>query len=971
LIVDPLLPNSPSANRIRLSEDEQAWLARKKTLRVAVKPNWGPIDVVQGDGLYTGMSGDYMQLVARRLGLGLEATQYLSQNDALQAMRTGSADILPALARTPEREMFIAFTQPYLDMPNGFFARRDLKPFALNSKLEGLRIVAEKGFAVVDQIKTQYPKAILVERGSTDEALSALAAGEADVYLGALATTTHRIQFMRLSNIEIRGELASPYRKLAFGVSQQIPDRVILQRLLNRAMSSITLDEARAIELRWLGTISGVRFAEGGLILSDAQREWLTRNSTIRVAYDPEMALISETNSAGSMRGAGVDFLSAAAAKLGLTIVESQQGDWAEVINMARQGKVDLLVAAAKTQERMPSFDFAGPYLTTRTVIADRFGGLPYTDLDDLNGKTLAVIKEHFLIPDIQRRHPGVRLQTHPTMRDVLDAVDAGKANAAIGNMYAVSQLVSTQFVGRLRISGHVNGGDSALYFATTADNPVLGQLMQVALSSLSTEERTEIRNKWLTVNYQTGVPLATILAYALPIGAALFFALGVFWYSNRRLQREVRAHEATTLELDQKRRIAEEASLSKARYLATMSHEIRNPMQGILAASEVLQKTVVDPSQRKMSYIIHEASSNLVQMLNEILDDARLGEGKMQVRPVCMSVRACAQSVADVFSVSAKAKGIETVVDVDGNVSAAHTLDGGLLRQVLSNLVSNAVKFTERGRVLVRVTATGIQNGSQNGAASGIQRLKIDIADTGPGMTIAETKRLFEPFLQGDASRTERIVGSGLGLSIAKRIVDAMGGSVFVTSEVGVGTTFSVVIDAPEANPAELPQRLFEPLAQPTVNASETAGLPAHERTTNGSAAMTSASALKVLLVEDDRLLQMLYVEQFDELGLDVTVMPDAESGFEAWQEGAFDVLVTDNNLDGMTGAAMVKMIRDEEARTGRARIPILGVSGSVLPVDRDRCLEAGMDEMVQKPIAGSDLHAKILALANRTAAA
>jgi two-component system, NarL family, sensor histidine kinase EvgS len=491
-----------------------------------------------------------------------------------------------------------------------------------------------------------------------------------------------------------------------------------------------------------------------------------------------------------------------------------------------------------------------------------------------------------------------------------------------------------------------------------------LGQLLQIGLSSINEAERTAIRDRWLTVNYQSGVSMRSVLGYVVPIGGALLLALGVFWLINRRLQREIVARKKTEAELERKRKQAEEATMAKARYLATMSHEVRTPMQGVLAAAEVLNKTALDPMQKRMSGIIQEAVSSLVQLLNGVLDDAKLGAGKVRVHATVVDVRKITMALTELFATTAANKGIALDVDVDETVARAHRLDGALLRQVLSNLVSNAVKFTRAGKVGIRISALGDHETNQATNQATNQRLVIAVTDTGPGMTSTELAHLFEPFQQGIASRDvgmeglPGMVGSGLGLSIAKRMTEAMGGVLAVASEVGRGSTFTVTLDAPLADAVELAKPL--------------------------SLATTEAPSIRVLLVEDDRLLQMLYEEQFTELAMAVEIVSDAESALQRWREGSFDIIVTDNSLGGMTGSELARLIRDEEAAAGadagantsartdtsastqprRRRTPILGVSGSVLSADREICLQSGMDAMLQKPVALNELQEAILQL-------
>jgi two-component system, NarL family, sensor histidine kinase EvgS len=430
--------------------EQRQWLSNKTTLRVATVNEWMPVDVAQGEGIYTGLSGDYTQLLARRLGLTIELQRFANMDGLLAAAREGKIDLIPSLAKTRERAEFISYSRPFLDLNSAVFARRDSPALNQVGDWRGVKIAVERGFSTVDYLRSTYAAATLVLKDDTDGALRAVARGDADVYVGALLTTVHRLDRLQLANLEVRSQLKSPFWLLHMGVPHASTDHNKLLEMIDAAMASVSRDEARTIEQRWIAAISSIRFAPDGLLLSEQQQAWRKKNNTIRVAYDPEMHLISQTGDGGRMRGVGVDFLALAIAKLGMAVIEEKSGDWPTIIEAARRGEVDVLVAAAKTQERLAEFDFAGPYLTARTVIVDRIDSLAHYSLVDLTGRKVAIVKEHFLVNQIRQNHPSVELVFFPTLTGALESVERGETVAAIGNIYAISNLLTTRFLGSL-----------------------------------------------------------------------------------------------------------------------------------------------------------------------------------------------------------------------------------------------------------------------------------------------------------------------------------------------------------------------------------------------------------------------------------------------------------------------------------------------------------------------------------------
>jgi two-component system, NarL family, sensor histidine kinase EvgS len=948
-----LLLTDPVPRPVSLSPAEKAFLASRPALRVAIKPEWAPIDTMSVGGVYGGISGDYLRLLASRLSVRLEVTQYASNTEAINALKSGRADIIPSLAETRERLQIMRFTRPYLDVPNAVFARVDAPLFAVDGNWAGLRVAAERGFAVINALSQNKPEARLIEFADSEAAVNAVAQGQADVYVGALPTTAAIVEKLLLRNVEVRGYIDSPFQLLRFGVRRDAPE---LASVLERAMNSVSAAEADAIRERWTPMRNTLQYTQGALPLSPAQRDWITKNNRLRVAFDPEMNPISFVDSNGNMTGVAVDYLRIVTKKLGMSIVEERRGNWSEILQMAKRGEVDVLIAAAMNQERLDYLDFAGPYLTAPTVLVDANRGFAASDISLFVGKRLAVLKDHFLVGEVERRYPGITIMPFDKLESALDAVVTGKVDGAMGNLHPVAQLIGTRFIGKLRISGNVLRGDSALYFASPRDKPELGQLLTLAKASISQDERNSIRDRWLSVTYKPGFSWRSILTVAVPILTALLAALLVFIWLNARLRRAVRHRNQVVLELASKRLEAEAAVQAKARFLAAMSHEIRTPMQGILGASELLARSALEPAQSRLNGIVRDASQNLVQLLNEILDRHKLDEGNVTAYLEQTDVVEKVQSAVNVFAPSAVNKSLKLEVLISPGVAEYYRTDGTFIRQIVSNLVSNALKFTREGGVTVSLDAEVVSGDNT------AHTLVLRVRDTGNGMSAAERAELFKPYVQGESGRQSG-TGSGLGLSICAKLSEALGGSITADSVVGQGSVFTLRFPAAvilrKLDDTHLNLRTIQPATQSEELAASIVQTATAEK---AAPSAQTDDRIKALVCEDDMLIRELLAEQFSELGVAAEIVADASIGLSRLKEKQaagqhYDIIFTDNSMGGMSGIEFTRHVRKLERKHASRVTPIVGITGSIMLGEQQKCLEAGMNRVLCKPVVLADL--------------
>jgi signal transduction histidine kinase/CheY-like chemotaxis protein/HPt (histidine-containing phosphotransfer) domain-containing protein len=380
--------------------------------------------------------------------------------------------------------------------------------------------------------------------------------------------------------------------------------------------------------------------------------------------------------------------------------------------------------------------------------------------------------------------------------------------------------------------------------------------------------------------------------------------------------------------------RDAAEAGISaRAQFLAVMSHEIRTPLNGIIASADLLRRDTWSPKQEGFIRIIQESGDHLLDLVNDILDFTRIEQGRIEIEAITFEPRALLADVVSVLTVRAQARGLHLSSEVDAAVPEHVVGDPHRVRQVLLNLIGNAKKFTTVGGVDVRLTAVPLTEAHKPGGWA----LACSVRDTGIGMSPEAIKVLFQDFTQVDGSIARRFGGTGLGLAISRRLVEAMGGSIRVESEPGVGSTFSFEIQVGSA-------------AAPDIAAAPPMPPPSMP---------PSMPPLRVLLAEDNEVNRLVAVAMLEKLGFTVIVVEDGSQALQAVQQGSHDLVIMDvmmPHMDGLAATRAIRLLPGPERR-----VPILGLTANAFRSDQEACLAAGMDGFVAKPMTLDRLTAAI----------
>lgn len=402
---------------------------------------------------------------------------------------------------------------------------------------------------------------------------------------------------------------------------------------------------------------------------------------------------------------------------------------------------------------------------------------------------------------------------------------------------------------------------------------------------------------------------------------------------------------ENSVVELKQATRAAESASLAKSQFLANMSHEIRTPMHGVLGMTELLLESTLSKTQQHFAATVHDSAQAMLTIINDILDFSKIEAGKMELETAPFSLADMVTGTVELFSPTAQKKGLKLSCRLASELPEMLTGDAGRFRQIVTNLVNNALKFTEQGEILIAV--------KQKEQLADSVVVYVEVKDSGIGIQEDAQDLIFERFSQADGSMNRKFGGTGLGLTIVRQLVELMGGSIGVNSRPGKGSTFWFTV------------RLLKSEGQPTQSiqtknskqhnsCSEVSNLLSGETTAaTPSGEKIPGETFTILVAEDNPVNQDLIKTTLTMLNYKVDLAFNGKEALDAWSQKSYDIILMDGQMPVMDGFEATRQIRELEAAESRLRVTIIAMTGQAITGDREMFLAAGMDDYLPKPFS------------------
>lgn len=660
----------------------------------------------------------------------------------------------------------------------------------------------------------------------------------------------------------------------------------------------------------WAAAAIGAPF-----VLTDEERAWIAEHPVVHVAADPDWKPIEYIEN-GQYMGLTSEYVRQIERLTGLQFEIVDNDGWGSVTDKLARKEVDVLPAMLRgftTPSVADQVTFTHNYFIGTTVVITREQGSSIYDMHMLDGKIVSLKGGGAYQDRIHTLYPDVKILPNRTPDQELRAVVSGQADAAVGASAVLLPYLTRKYQGVLHVAGSIGSLPMELSMGVRNDLPILHSIINKSLSSLSAKETDYMVERWFGRTDYGAPSLPVLLIYYSPqlalVGFSLLLISGFALHARSQHRRAVRSEKEKTM------------------FMAVLSHEIRSPMNAILASIELLQQSELPKEPRRLMDLASHSAEHLLRLLDDVLDISKLEAGRLQLDIAPMDIMELSRTVTDLLNFGAQEKGIALTLIEDSPITRRLMLDRLRVGQILHNLIGNAVKFTLNGGVTV--TLCHETTSSEERQAG----LYVGITDTGIGMDTAARERLFKPYSQASASTARKFGGTGLGLLICRQLVELMKGKIEIDSELNRGTTITVYL------PCEMGAALGRVHNKP-------------EATPMQKLQLSETSQLNVLLVEDTFANQAVFQAQLDVLGCRHRVAADGVSALRALDEESYDIVLLDCDLPDITGYEVSRRWREQETARGLAPTPILAISASTDTGHVSACFEVGMDGVLKKPI-------------------
>lgn len=644
-------------------------------------------------------------------------------------------------------------------------------------------------------------------------------------------------------------------------------------------------------------------------ILSSEEKEYLQTNDSINVAVYPYYPPYQFKNSQGEMDGIFIDYLELIEKKINYNFKKVYYNDWSELIEDSKSNKIDLILEIQQTKDKESFLFFYPPLFESKHVIVQRKNEVQIKDLTNFGSRSLVLPDQYSIVEKIQKKYPNIAIGFEENDLDCLLKVNNGEYDAYVGPKAVIYYLINKNNLKNLTLSSEIDLSYSP-GFAVNKKDLVLQSIIEKSFRSISNKEKKAILDNWL---FNVVTPFYEKPQFWIWVSFSIVCLLVIILLINNFLKFKIKQR---TKQLKIAKDKAEESDRLKTNFIQNISHEIRTPMNGIIGFSELLMKDDLSvEEQKEYAKIIANNSKDLIIIIDNILEIAKLQTERISVRPEEIDLDALFEIIYKKYNQKAKEKNINFVVESKHDKNCEHVLiDKPKLFKILLNLIDNAIKFTQMGSIVIQYEI--IQNS-----------IVISIKDSGIGIPKKDQENIFHNFSQSEKEISKNYGGLGLGLSIAKKNADLIGGKITFTTQENQGSTFTLTLP-------------FIPVPKPYNND--------HSTHTN----FDEKPEKHIILIAEDGDVNFLFLKtvltKMPEYDFIIYRAEDGRKAVEICEENtSIDLVLMDIKMPIMDGYEATKRIKKI-----RPQLPVVAQTAYSTEEDIKKAIEAGCDDFISKPI-------------------
>jgi len=1015
-----------------LNQEEIKWIENNPIVEFGADNQWPPFEYEDINGNHRGMAADYIKLIEQKTGLKINVKPGV-WNDILKEVQSKKLDGLASIVRNSEREEYLNFTDPYIELPLAVVTKQGENKITTIKELVGKKIAINRNSYLHNWLVNHTLKFDLLLTHSNGESIKAVAYGDADVYIGNIAVYDFLIKKNLISNLKVVMMFPGLTTAVSVGIAK---DKPILYSIIKKAFANISDTERNKIRDKWysskLKTIN----------LNQSEQEYLLQKKSINYQSKVNWMPYEEFTQSRNHNGINAGYLRAIENYIG---IEFQVSNIYDKIN---KNEIDIFTDDINNRYLHQNYKHTDPYINSPVVIVMRSNNTFVLDLDDLQQKAVAIPEKYSYRKVIESEYPKIQFNSLEDSRSGMKALENKQIDALLLPLAEAKFLLQVNGEESFSIVGKTNVA-MELAFYINKNDPKLYSVINKAVNNISNQQKLKMLDNWFDIQYvkeadNTLLKLFSAIIF-LTLIVVFFWAKTLSKEVNRRMKaqnllrlekanfqilfersadgnmilqnnkfvncnqavldmlgfenkrqlmnsnltdligvkqpdgvgsialskkmlfqcekdryarfqflakktddttfwidvilmpiqfngsdgvyiiwRDISKQVELNQELQAAKQKANDANKAKSEFLANMSHEIRTPMNAIIGFTDLLGEQLTNPKHKAFVKTIKSASKNLLELINDVLDLSKVEAGKLKTKKVAINPYDLFEEVCQVFSLSINQKDLGFNIEIDPIFPNSIIADPLQIRQVLYNLLGNAVKFTKQGQIIFRAKVLNIDDH--------LSKLDIvfEVEDTGIGIEKDQQEKIFDVFEQHKGQDRNKYQGTGLGLSISRKLVENMGGEISVVSEKNKGSCFKV--------------KFFK-----VDIASIEESIEVKEKIPDTRDLIFKCS--NVLVTDDIEHNRELIVQIFKDTAVNILQAKDGKQAVDIVKSSSVDLVIMDIRMPVMDGYEASTLIKNHYPD-----IPIVALTASTLESDEE-FNKTLFNAYVRKPILKKDL--------------